>query len=701
LNSFYKVYYRLFDICEHALVSALLLATILVLFLPLMFISLHDSLRPLFTIAVLVTGVVGGLIVVITVVYFYKFCLKKRPALSTTGKPEWKRDVIRSTMNSQCRPLPLPAVPLIGLPGLGIHHAMHLATKEVATETDLVFRAVNPTEMGDLESAPGNAKVAHVFPLQPRISNGSESTVVRVSGEKVFLAVQPPSRTHSVEAIGGGSHEEELRRASFDAPRNTGRQLPSLEHLEMAAEMTKERQEAEMRDRVNRLGDGRVRRMSTFNRSNAIFECPPSPVKQISSPLPEHTNPRMLYERDHEHARSWNPGVYELDDNGCDITYGRERITHKPTSLGPYYQRDYGIQPPQQATSLKVSPTTRISPAVPGVQQDHFSIPVVINEPPPTSNSKQHNSRDSNNLSVRVQRQAKSFDERRGSSHMPLSVDRRTTSETDEQRRRLMRQATIRMLEPENPVSAECQTLWDHRGHLEQLSALGISDPSSTSTSFESYSESGIGAPPSVVSTRPKENIDANTKRNKYKSLLTERKFLSTVTNPAAPSSFESTASSSSYAGGPSSDANFASSVDSAELERRRLSLMSCNDGTRATNIPAIATSSRRPVAEIPPFHRNSNQRDYAVDAHTDHVFREFSRIDPAYPSPTFSSRPVSRRQTVDQDEGLPELPRRFPSYAQQNRQYSMSGTGGTPMIPLIRYPEDQPGISQGSSGLR
>ncbi|GMT12693.1 hypothetical protein PFISCL1PPCAC_3990, partial [Pristionchus fissidentatus] len=205
------VYYRLFDICEHAL----------------------DVLRPLFTIAVLLSGVVGGLVVVITVVYFYKFCLKKRPALSTTGKPEWKRDVIRSTTNSQCRPLPLPAVPLIGLPGVGLHPAFqHVAMREVATETDLIFRAINPTEMAIIDAGCNETKVAHVYPLQPRVSNGSESTVIRASGEKVYLAVQPPSRTHSVEAIGGSTHDEELRRASFDAPRNTGRQLPSLEHLE-------------------------------------------------------------------------------------------------------------------------------------------------------------------------------------------------------------------------------------------------------------------------------------------------------------------------------------------------------------------------------------------------------------------------------------------------------------------------------------
>ncbi|KAF8357921.1 hypothetical protein PRIPAC_92916 [Pristionchus pacificus] len=146
INSFYKVYYRLFDICEHILVSALLLATILLLFLPLMFVSLHDSHRPQLTIAFLMLGVVGGLVVVITVVYFYRKCLKKRPALSTTGKPEWKRDVIRSTTSSQCRPLQLPTAPLIGPPGPR-HYTMYQATRDVATETDIVFRAINVTEM--------------------------------------------------------------------------------------------------------------------------------------------------------------------------------------------------------------------------------------------------------------------------------------------------------------------------------------------------------------------------------------------------------------------------------------------------------------------------------------------------------------------------------------------------------------------------
>ncbi|ETN69100.1 hypothetical protein NECAME_15522 [Necator americanus] len=44
---------------------------------------IFEEQRPLFTIAVLVSGVVGGLAVVIAVVYLYRFCLKKRPPVTT------------------------------------------------------------------------------------------------------------------------------------------------------------------------------------------------------------------------------------------------------------------------------------------------------------------------------------------------------------------------------------------------------------------------------------------------------------------------------------------------------------------------------------------------------------------------------------------------------------------------------------------
>ena len=41
-NSFYKVYYYLFDVCEHALVSALLLLTVMLFFLPVLVDILHS-----------------------------------------------------------------------------------------------------------------------------------------------------------------------------------------------------------------------------------------------------------------------------------------------------------------------------------------------------------------------------------------------------------------------------------------------------------------------------------------------------------------------------------------------------------------------------------------------------------------------------------------------------------------------------------
>uniref|UniRef100_A0A0N4YG21 Receptor tyrosine kinase-like orphan receptor 2 n=1 Tax=Nippostrongylus brasiliensis TaxID=27835 RepID=A0A0N4YG21_NIPBR len=55
-------------------------------FLPLLVqvvVQFQEEQRPLFTIAVLVSGVVGGLAVVIAVVYLYRFCLKKRPPVTT------------------------------------------------------------------------------------------------------------------------------------------------------------------------------------------------------------------------------------------------------------------------------------------------------------------------------------------------------------------------------------------------------------------------------------------------------------------------------------------------------------------------------------------------------------------------------------------------------------------------------------------
>ncbi|KAE9420331.1 hypothetical protein Angca_001512, partial [Angiostrongylus cantonensis] len=219
MNSFYKVYYWLFDLCEHALVSALILATVLIFFLPVFFSLKSEEHRPLFTIAVLVSGVVGGLAVVIAVVYLYRFCLKKRPPVTTTVLPEAKREQIRSNAISQSRPLPLPLYADTNTPLIS-----HSSTKEYMKE-----RAVEE------ESVLGSpTRIAKVFPLirkeqaVPYIQRSAQD----LSQNKSFLSVSGgPLRARSVDVLETDPNSE-TRRASFDVQRGTGRQLPSTEGLE-------------------------------------------------------------------------------------------------------------------------------------------------------------------------------------------------------------------------------------------------------------------------------------------------------------------------------------------------------------------------------------------------------------------------------------------------------------------------------------
>uniref|UniRef100_A0A1I7XQI1 Uncharacterized protein n=1 Tax=Heterorhabditis bacteriophora TaxID=37862 RepID=A0A1I7XQI1_HETBA len=119
---------------------------------------------------------------------------------------------------------------------------------------------------------------------------------------------------------------------------------------------------------------------------------------------------------------------------------------------------------------------------------------------PPISEPRVH-------LGVRqFQRQAKSFDER-GSA---IANARRRSVEPD---RTFARQNTVQMLQPETPVAAACQSLWAAKGHLEQLQALGINDPSSASTSFESNTENNQA--PNVLDVKDREK-NAENKRLIY-----------------------------------------------------------------------------------------------------------------------------------------------------------------------------------------
>ncbi|EYC45494.1 hypothetical protein Y032_0425g1226 [Ancylostoma ceylanicum] len=228
----------------------------------------------------------------------------------------------------------------------------------------------------------------------------------------------------------------------------------------------------------------RARRMSTLSRSDAIQGY--HPVKQNSNPLPE---PR-IYERGHEHSRSWNV-----------------ESVHSMSPSPPHQQNDY-----QYYQVDEVYPQER--PYIP-----------TINEPP-------------SHLGVRqLYRQAKSFDDRGGPrENRRMSMDRRTLSEAE---RSAARQHTAQHLQPETPVAAACQSLWAAKGHLEELHALGISDPSSASTSFESNTDNS----PAPGNSESKERDEgADKKRLQYKA---SNQFHRRIENqsPTRRSSHESDAS--------------------------------------------------------------------------------------------------------------------------------------------------------------
>ncbi|KAK0394645.1 hypothetical protein QR680_000854 [Steinernema hermaphroditum] len=279
MNSFYKVYYWLFDLCEHVVAMLLLLGALCLIFTPLLF-SVHPSeeQRPLFTIVILVTGVVGGLVIVITVVYFYRFCLRKRPPVTTTGKPEQKREQVRSLAQSQCRPLPIPSL---------IPHADHNPLYQHFMPQSQQTKPALPEKSVLLDLASDTSKIAQVFPLMTRTPGQPSQKLfetqqaqpvqiqvpiqVQVTKPTIefqkadsetaprapmqtsqqtqkaasqhssthFLNVEQPTpyRARSAEFLSPskGIDDDELRRASFDGTGRrpgTGRQLPSTEHLQ-------------------------------------------------------------------------------------------------------------------------------------------------------------------------------------------------------------------------------------------------------------------------------------------------------------------------------------------------------------------------------------------------------------------------------------------------------------------------------------
>ncbi|KAJ1371101.1 hypothetical protein KIN20_032980 [Parelaphostrongylus tenuis] len=211
--------------------------------------------------------------------------------------------------------------------------------------------------------------------------------------------------------------------------------------------------------KVKEQYEDRARRMSTLSRSDAIQGY--QPVKQNSNPLPE---PSRIYERNHIHSRSWN--------------------VESEASPSQQQQNDYEYYQMEQFYPM-----------------DRQYMPTV-------SEPQVH-------LGVRqFQRQAKSCEERnegRDSKRMP--PDRRMTFDEEQAK---IRQNTAQHLQPETPVAAACQSLWAAKGHLEELQALGISDPSSASTSFESNTDNSAAA----GSAEKAREESADKKRLQYKKTV-------------------------------------------------------------------------------------------------------------------------------------------------------------------------------------
>ncbi|EFP05117.1 hypothetical protein CRE_04015 [Caenorhabditis remanei] len=221
LNSFYRVYYQLFDLCEHTLISVLILLVVLICFIPALFKT--EEQRPLFTIFVLVCGVVGGLIVVISVVYLYRYCLKRRNPVTTTVNPDFKREHIRSVVVGLSRPLPLPQE------FLNSSTPKHTSTTTLGYEDD-----------HDIENSISVVPLIvtndsnYALRLSQNTYNSETSKCLSTFQNTLsaLLSVSPaPTRAHSAE-LHPPEVSEEIRRSSFEVQRGTGRQLPSTEGLE-------------------------------------------------------------------------------------------------------------------------------------------------------------------------------------------------------------------------------------------------------------------------------------------------------------------------------------------------------------------------------------------------------------------------------------------------------------------------------------
>uniref|UniRef100_A0A1I7ZMA1 SH2 domain-containing protein n=1 Tax=Steinernema glaseri TaxID=37863 RepID=A0A1I7ZMA1_9BILA len=456
------------------------------------------------------------------------------------------------------------------------------------------------------------------------------------------------------------------------------------------------------------------RRRNSYLLRTPAFDNHVLPMKQISAPLPEQ---QKIYDRGHAHSRSWNP---EEECYDASFDYPSEVREHEAT-LPP--ARRYATPAPA-ASAVGNDPYKRFYEEMVRLFGENLPVELkrltldAVNQPHPQSMDSL-GVRHHHHQQQQFTRQVKSFDDRsagpkqRSPKYSGMGEKR---SQSESERKQLLRQSTIDMLQSEmNEVSLECQNLWDTRQSLEQNPHLAYQlstdfSENSASTSFESNTESmqhdssggRKGSAGMLLEAHSGSGHSADSKRQKYKNLLLHRQLVSNSVYPEPVANFESVCTTGSDSSFMEPANHGASSFDSsrsemtfggdlaAELAFKSLANL---DGRPMASVKPQMTQVRQPLVNANKNHARvatgrttaslDLRRDYSVDSKTDSIFREFSRIDPKYEEPSASGAgrmlpAVGQRPVTDKRECRQSL----------GRFRSMDGR---PLqIPTIRYSDDQ-----------
>ncbi|KHN82472.1 hypothetical protein Tcan_15731 [Toxocara canis] len=394
------------------------------------------------------------------------------------------------------------------------------------------------------------------------------------------------------------------------------------------------------------------------------------PRKQTSSPLPEVKHHR-IYERGHIFSKSWNPERYVYYETPPDA----DSDASVPTQID-----DDGLDPYKKFY--------------------HEMMRVFGSDPRVSELAQESAAAVADRLNVRhFSKQAKSFDDRLPERRATI-MGPRSLSEAEQ--RQLVRQQTVFHLQPQNQISEECLNLWADRKMLELNADLAnqvstdLSTDQSASTSFESNTEP---AAPESIQRRHSSFLElpysADTRRQKYKSLLLHRQHLSNTVHPQT-SSFESALSSESSAadsltvngGGTASFDSTRSDQTDVDNPLENKQSRQLSDPQEDKNSPLSARREYSGRARSGPYvslarrairqkMASSLQRDYSVDSKSDRLFREFIKVDPK-----FETAPQQRSAGSGR-----LLPRR--DAFSRHRTVDIADVPQHVTVPLICFPEE------------